>query len=500
MPDNPNTNSRDRYDLVIVGGGINGAGIAADAAARGLKVMLCEMNDLASATSSSSSKLIHGGLRYLEYYQFALVRKALAEREILLRIAPHIIHPLRFRLPHQSHLRPAWMIRAGLFLYDHLSANNHQPHCRAIRFGDSDPLQPHIHRGFEYSDASVDDARLVIINAIAARNQGATILNYCRCIKAHRNRDHWQITLKNSRNGDQTIVNSRVLVNATGPWVCDFYKTSLPVSSPQQMRLVKGSHIVVPRIHDQPQAYILQNYDNRIIFVIPYQQQYSLIGTTDLDYQGDPGDVEISAEEQDYLIASCNQYFKHSLTTTKIAWSFSGVRPLLEDDQHSPQSTSRDFQLKLEGGKTQAPLLSVFGGKLTTYRILAKQAVDQLQNLFPNTPPCQTHLRPLPGGDFSDPAVLMADFHSRYRWLDASLLQRWLHSYGTLTANLLERCRNNEDLGLHFGGQLYQREVDYLLTQEWATCADDILWRRSKLGLNLKPQQLTKLQDYLSRL
>ncbi|MEH6811446.1 MAG: glycerol-3-phosphate dehydrogenase [Motiliproteus sp.] len=499
MPDKPQDNNTANVDLLIIGGGINGTGIAADAAARGLKVMLCEMNDLASATSCSSSKLIHGGLRYLEHYQFNLVRKALTEREILLRIAPHIIHPLRFRLPHQPHFRPAWMIRAGLFLYDHLSRNNNQPKSIPISFNQQDPLQPELRCGFEYSDAWVDDARLVILNAMAARNSTATIRTRCRCTKAIRQDQHWQVSIENTLNGTQETLQCKVLVNATGPWVSDFYHAALPMPSPKQMRLVKGSHIVVPRIHDQPQAYILQNADKRIVFVIPFQQQYSLIGTTDVDYQGDPSDAQISAEEQNYLISVCNQYFKHAINTSDIVWSFSGVRPLIDDDQHSPQATTRDFHLELQGNDNEAPLLSIFGGKLTTYRILAQQALDQLQQFFPAMASCQTQLTALPGGDFSDANVLLSGFQSRYPWLDRELLGRWLNSYGTLTDHFVGGCKEYEDLGQHFGSQLYQREVDYLIEQEWAISAEDILWRRSKLGLAFNADSLARLEQYLHR-
>ncbi|MCW8885602.1 MAG: glycerol-3-phosphate dehydrogenase [Motiliproteus sp.] len=486
------------YDLLVVGGGINGCGIAADGSLRGLKVLLCEMNDLASATSSRSSKLIHGGLRYLEFYQFGMVRKALEERENLLRIAPHIIHPLRFRLPHQPQLRPAWMIRAGLLLYDHLSRHNTQPRSRSIRFTETDPIRHQFKNGYEYSDAWVDDARLVILNARAAANHSAQIRNYCQVVNAQRLQDHWQVTLKERATGAQSQVRCRVLVNATGPWVNLFYQSSLSQPSPHSMRLVKGSHIVVPRIHDQPQAYILQNDDGRIVFVIPYHEHYSMVGTTDVDYQGDPGEVEISESEQLYLLDICNRYFKVSLDIESIRWQFAGVRPLLNDSNEDAHATSRDYQLELEQPHNQAPLLSVFGGKLTSYRVLAQQAVDLLGPLFQELPPCKTQHQPLPGGDFQLFSILKDYYQQRYPWLPATLLDRWLRSYGTMTEQLIGECNSTKQLGTDFGQGLYQREVDYLIDNEWAQSAEDILWRRSKLGIERSVEE-EKLTQYLSK-
>ncbi len=485
------------YDLLVVGGGINGVGIALDAAGRGLQVLLCDMNDLGSATSSNSSKLLHGGLRYLEHYEFGLVRKGLAEREILLKKAPHIIRPLRFRLPHQPHLRPAWMIQAGLFLYDHLSTRTSLAGSKRIRFGPDSPLQQHITQGFEYSDAWVDDARLVILNAVAARDQGATIYSRCRCIQARRSGKLWQISLQHQRSGVTETLSARALVNATGPWVAQLFESALASRSPKPIRLVKGSHIVVPRLHDQPEAYILQNEDQRILFVIPYEQDFSLIGTTDVDYQGDPSQATISDAETDYLLSIVNRYFNHQSSRADIVMSYAGVRPLLDDQSSSAQAVTRDSSLVLEQPSQQAPLLSIFGGKITTYRKLAETAVDTLSRYFPGAGPAWTRSAPLPGGDFTTQKALLSRLLDRYPWLAEPLACRLVRSYGTLSEQLLAGATQQTDLGQHFGAGLYQREVDYLTEQEWALTVEDILWRRSKLGLRLKPQQQQQLAEYL---
>jgi len=490
------------FDLIVIGGGINGAGIAADAAGRGLKVLLCEMNDLASATSSSSSKLIHGGLRYLEYHEFRLVREALAEREVLLHKAPHIIWPLRFRLPHRPHLRPAWLIRAGLFLYDHLAKRNTLKGSHSIRFTKGSPLVPEIRKGFEYSDAWVDDARLVVLNAIAARDKGARILTRTRCVHAERRATHnaplWDVTLENQLTGERQTVSAKALVNAAGPWVTQFFDAALETPPPKQIRLVKGSHIIVPRIYSDPEAYILQNTDNRIVFVLPYEGQFSLIGTTDVEYQGDPASASISKDETEYLIKVVNAHFKAKIQAEDIVASYAGVRPLLEDEANSPAAVTRDYTIELEQPLEQAPLLSVFGGKITTYRKLAEAAVDRLADCFPQMSEHWTASVRLPGGDFDRQANLCQTLQQQYPWLPSQIVKRYVRSYGTLSHQILAGCDSLEQLGEHFGAGLYQREVEYLIRDEWALDLKDILWRRTKLGLSLSSEQRARLAEALA--
>ena len=487
------------YDVLVIGGGINGVGIAMDAAGRGLKVALCEMQDLGGATSSSSSKLIHGGLRYLEYYEFALVQKALHERERLLANAPHIMWPLRFRLPHQSHLRPAWLIRLGLFFYDNLAPHSHLAGSRTVRFTEQDPLQARFIKGFEYSDGWVDDARLVILCATAAQQQGAAILPRQRCVKAERQQQTWLITLEHALTGERSQLRSKALVNATGPWASQIFESVLPgLTTPQQLRLVKGSHIVVPRLHDGDEAYLLQNKDGRIVFVLPYQGQFSLIGTTDVDYEGDASHVAISGEEIEYLCSVVNSYFKQSISASDVVWTYAGVRPLMASAEGSAQQASRDYHFELDAPSHQAPLLSILGGKLTTYRLLAEQATNTLSRFFPQAGPPWTHHTVLPGGNFSTPAKLNQALLQDYPWLSAPLRQRFVQSYGTLCHQFLSSAHQLADLGVYFGAGLYQAEVDYLVTQEWAHTADDILWRRTKLGLAFSPAQIAALSAYLA--
>ncbi|MBM7454752.1 glycerol-3-phosphate dehydrogenase [Oceanisphaera litoralis] len=485
------------FDVLVIGGGVNGTGIAMDAAGRGLRVMLCEMSDLASATSSNSSKLIHGGLRYLEHYEFALVKKALAERELLLKSAPHIMWPLRFRLPHRPHLRPAWMIRAGLFLYDHLARRKHLPGSCAIRFGANSPLQPQITRGFEYSDGWVDDARLVVLCAMAAFDRGAEIKTRTRCIRARRKGGLWQLTLQNTVTGERKQYRSRALVNAAGPWASSLFADTMTMPAPRQLRLVKGSHILVPRLHDGPEAYILQNEDQRIVFVLPYQGRFSLIGTTDVDYEGDPAEVAIDDDEVKYLCHLVNGYFKRQTSPADLVWRYSGVRPLIDDAGGDAQAASRDYRFELNAPENEPPLLSVFGGKLTTYRLLAEAATGTLCRFFPEAGPPWTHTAVLPGGNFSTPARLAEALRWHYPWLPDALLQRFVRSYGTLCHRFLQGCERLDCLGEAFGGHLYQKEVDYLVEYEWATTVEDILWRRTKLGLELQDDERDRLQQYL---
>lgn len=486
-------------DLVVIGGGINGAGIAADAAGRGLSVGLYDAADFASATSSASSKLIHGGLRYLEHYEFRLVSEALAEREVLLKKAPHIAIPMRFRLPHRPFLRPAWMIRAGLFLYDHLGKRTTLAASKQINLAESGLLQKQIKVGFEYSDCWVDDARLVIVNAISAESNGAEVKNYCRVEKAVRKDNLWVVDIFDQQNNIHFQRKARALVNAAGPWVKQFFDDSLVENSPRNIRLIKGSHIVVPRIHDEQQAYILQNQDNRIVFVIPYLEDFSMIGTTDIEYIGDPRKVAISDEEVEYLIDVVNQHFVTPIQATDIIWSFSGVRPLCDDESDSPQAVTRDYTLEIEQQNEQAPILSIFGGKLTTYRKLSESAMQLLKPYFTELGDPWTKTAALPGGDFDYPKQQMVDsLTSKYPWLDSKIASRYVNQFGTLTWKLLADSTSETDLGKHFGWGLYSREIDYLIDHEFAKNSEDVLWRRTKLGLYLNPQQQVEVATYMS--
>ncbi|MFA0439240.1 glycerol-3-phosphate dehydrogenase [Vibrio sp. 10N.286.49.C2] len=491
--------SEKTYDLVVIGGGINGVAVAADAAGRGLKVALYEMNDLASATSSASSKLIHGGLRYLEHYEFRLVSEALAEREVLLKNAPHLVSPMRFQLPHRPHLRPAWMIRAGLFLYDTLGKRVSLAGSHGVKFVDQhSPLKPEMKVGFEYSDCAVDDARLVVTNAKLAREKGADINTRAKCIKAQRNSDEWLIDVENTLSGEVTSVRSKALVNAAGPWVDRFFDSQLEMASPRGIRLVKGSHIVVPRMHDGNNAFILQNEDQRIVFVIPYMDNYSLVGTTDVEYQGNPSEVSIDDDEIDYLCDVVNQHFVKSISPADVITTWSGVRPLCDDESDDPQAVTRDYTIELDDQLNDAPLLSIFGGKLTTYRKLGQAAVDKLAPFFPQMGPEWTRTAALPGGNFSNRESLLSEVLNDYSWLQASVAKRWIQAYGTKVYSLLENKQSIEDLGQDFGAGLYQVEVDYLMNAEWAVTAEDVLWRRSKLWLELDETKMAILEDYLN--
>jgi len=486
------------YDLVVIGGGINGVAIAADAAGRGLKVALYEMNDLASATSSASSKLIHGGLRYLEHYEFRLVSEALAEREVLLKNAPHLVSPLRFRLPHRPHLRPAWMIRTGLFLYDHLGKRVSLPASHGVNFPDDGPLQPEMKIGFEYSDCAVDDARLVVANAQLAKQKGADIFTRHKCVGAERHQNLWQLKIEDQQSNTLQQVSCKALVNAAGPWVERFFDNQLHLTSPRKIRLVKGSHLVVKQMYPQDHAYILQNSDNRIVFVIPYLGKYSVIGTTDVDYQGDPAKVHIDDEETRYLCDIVNQHFTAQISPEDVITSWSGVRPLCEDESSSAQAVTRDYTIELDDEFDNAPLLSVFGGKLTTYRKLGEAAVEHLAPYFPSIRSGWTKEAILPGGDFRSRESLHLDLIHQYHWLDDNLASRWVRSYGTSAYQILQGKTSMQELGKHFGHGLYQAEVDYLTEHEWAISAEDVLWRRSKLGLEFSQAETEQLSHYLN--
>ncbi|WP_145187852.1 glycerol-3-phosphate dehydrogenase [Pseudomonas sp. URMO17WK12:I11] len=496
----PQLPSSECFDVAVIGGGINGVGIAADAAGRGLKVFLCEKDDLAQHTSSASSKLIHGGLRYLEHYEFRLVREALAEREVLLAKAPHIVKPMRFVLPHRPHLRPAWMIRAGLFLYDHLGKRKRLGASRSLRFGPGYPLKPTITRGFEYADCAVDDARLVVLNAMAAREHGAHIRTRTRCLRAERVDGLWQVDLQHADGNLQTI-QARALVNAAGPWVASFIKDDLKLDAPYGIRLIQGSHLIVPRLYEGEHAYILQNEDQRIVFCIPYLERFTLIGTTDREYTGDPAKVAITEQETDYVLKVVNDHFNHQLSRDDILHTYSGVRPLCNDESDNPSAVTRDYTLALSASAGQAPLLSVFGGKLTTYRKLAESAMAELKPFFTQMRGSWTATAPLPGGEnMSTAQALVERLMTAYSWLAQDIAKRWAVTYGDRVWRLLEGVQGPDDLGTAIGGGLFSREVDYLCREEWARDADDILWRRTKLGLFTTASEQQALRDYLKQM
>jgi glycerol-3-phosphate dehydrogenase len=443
------------YDLLVVGGGINGAGIARDAAGRGLSVLLCEQDDLAAHTSSASTKLIHGGLRYLEYYEFGLVRKSLREREVLLHAAPHIIRPLSFVMPHNPGLRPAWLIRAGLFLYDHLGKRELLPGSQGVDLrthAAGQPLKPEFTKGFTYSDAWVEDARLVVINALDAAERGARILPRTRGMSSHRH-----------------------------------------------LRLAKGSHIVVRRLFEHDHAYLLQNPDKRILFAIPFERDFTLLGTTDVEYEGDPSDASITDPEIAYLCEMANRYFSRGISPADVVWSYSGVRPLLADHAANLSAVTRDYLLECDATSERAPLLSVFGGKITTCRLLAEEALDLLAQSLSHMKAAWTANAPLPGGDIpnADFAGFFTDFRRSAPWLPEALARRYARAYGTRVDRLLAGARSLTQLGEDYGGGLYDAEIDYLTSQEWARTAEDILWRRSKLGLHVAPETARRLAEKL---
>ena len=485
------------HDLVIVGGGINGAGIAADAAGRGLDVVLCEKGDLASATSSWSTKLIHGGLRYLEHYEFGLVRKSLQERELLTAAAAHIIKPLAFQIPQLPHSRSSLMIRAGLFLYDNLARRRRFSSSRAIKIDPDGPLNPAITHGFEYWDAQVDDSRLVVINALQAQRQGAQILTRTECTDMRATDEGWCVTLHDHRRNTDREIECRAIVNAAGPWVASLSAQLSKQKAEHDIRLVKGSHIVVPRMHTGSQAFMLQHHDGRVIFVIPWLQDYTLIGTTEQEHEGSLDRVEISKEEINYLLSIVNLYFKKSILHSDVVYSYSGIRPLIDEEEQNASKVSRDYNLELK--MQPHPLLSVYGGKVTTYRVLAEEVLSKLKTTLPTMGPAWTANAKLPGGDFDLPEHLFQKLVSKYSWLGPDLISRWLNSYGTLSFDILGNARSIGDLGVKFGHNLYQAEVDYLCKEEWARTADDVLWRRTKLGLKLSKAERDSLANYINQ-
>jgi glycerol-3-phosphate dehydrogenase len=491
------------YDLLVIGGGINGAGIARDAAGRGLSVLLCERDDLAQHTSSASTKLVHGGLRSLEYFEFGLVRKALREREVLLRSAPHIISPLRFVMPHQAAARPAWMIRAGLFLYDHLAKRDLLPASRALKLQQHPagvPLKGQWRHGFEYSDGWVDDARLVVLNALDAQQRGARILTGTACSAIAQVDGLWRVSLSGRQND---VVSAHALVNAAGPWAGQVAQLAPGRGGVQALRLIKGSHIVVARLFDHPYAYIFQHDDKRIVFAIPYEQQFTLIGTTDLDYQGDPARVAIDAAEVDYLCGVANSYFARQIGPSDVVWSYSGVRPLLDDQAGSAAAVTRDY--RLECSQSGPPMLDVWGGKITTYRKLAEEALDLLVKRLGRGRAAWTAGAFLPGGDLSVQgsghpfAPFLAQVARDYPWLPSALARQYAQRYGSRIGQILSGANSLAALGLQVVPGLYERELHYLVEHEWARSADDILWRRTKQGLHCDPDGKVRLDAWLAR-
>ncbi|QIG47264.1 glycerol-3-phosphate dehydrogenase [Nordella sp. HKS 07] len=491
------------YDLAIIGGGINGVGIARDATGRGLKVILAEQGDLASGTSSASTKLIHGGLRYLEHYEFRLVREALIEREVLLNAAPHIIWPLRFVLPHHKGLRPWPVLRLGLFLYDHLGGRQILPGTRGVDLTNDvtgAPLKSEFTRGFEYSDCWVNDARLVVLTARDAQERGADIRPRTRCVSARRDGNMWTCVLEDANNGAKAEIKARLLINTGGPWVSQVLGAVIGENNPDKIRMVKGSHIVVDKLYDHDRCYIFQNTDGRICFAIPYEQNFTLIGTTDEDHKGDPGKPEISQAERDYLLASVSEYFKKPVTADMVRWTYSGIRPLYDDGASKAQEATREYVLKLDASAGQAPLLSVFGGKITTFRKLAEAVLDKIGPFFAGLKPSWTATAALPGGDFPFAEVekRIADFQRRHAFLAPSNARRIFRAYGTRADRIFEGVRSPQDVGESFG-LLSAREVNYLVKEEWADTPEDILWRRSKLGLHLSVAEQSALQAYMTR-
>ncbi len=489
------------HDLFIIGGGINGSGIARDASGRGLKVFLAEQGDLASGTSSASTKLIHGGLRYLEHYEFRLVREALIEREVLLKAAPHIIWPLRFVLPHHPGLRPWPLIRLGLLLYDHLGGRKILPGTRSVDLRTDEtgkPLKEEFTRGYEYSDCWVEDARLVVLNARGAEALGADIRVRTKCLSARRVDGVWEMTIAGD-DGAEEKVRARALINAAGPWVSQVLGAVVGRNDPDKIRMVKGSHLVVDRLYDHDRCYIFQNADGRICFAIPYEQNYTLIGTTDEDHRGDPGAPRITDAETDYLLAAVSEYFRKPVTRDQVRWAYSGIRPLYDDGASKAQEATRDYVLKLDQPEGGAPLLSVFGGKITTFRKLSEAALEKMQPFFPRMGKPWTAAASLPGGDIAYAQVepRIAELTRKYSFTAPRNVRRMFRAYGTDAEAIFDGARFAADMGRSFG-LLSEREVEWLKTKEWARGADDILWRRSKLGLHLSADEQAALRDYFA--
>lgn len=500
-----NQSSTEPYDIAIIGGGINGCGIARDAAGRGLKVFLAEQDDLAQGTSSASTKLIHGGLRYLEHYEFMLVRKALTEREVLLKNAPHIIWPMRFILPHHKELRPAWFLRLGLFLYDYIGGRKLLPPTKTLNLSQHEtgiPLIDAFKKGFEYSDCWVDDARLVVLNALDARERGAEIQTRTRCIGAERKEGLWHITLQDTNTQQTHTITTKTLINAAGPWVDQMLdQTRLKQSSKPNVRLVRGSHIIVPKLYEHDRSYIFQNGDGRIIFAIPYEQDFTLLGTTDADQNTPLDQVEISSDEVEYICKAASMYFKRPIKKEDVVWTYAGVRPLYDDGATAAQEATRNYVLKVSDHDGQTPLLNIFGGKITTYRCLAEDALDKLDNYLPKHSTEWTEQAPLPGGEFGsdDVSNQVKQLRTDFAFLDEAWALSLIRRYGRRAWAMLGSAKTLSDLGREFGATLTEQEVQFLISEEWARNAEDILWRRSKIGLHMTEEERASLQHWLER-
>jgi glycerol-3-phosphate dehydrogenase len=507
----PNERSGAPYDLAIVGGGINGCGIARDAAGRGYSVYLCEAGDLANGTSSSSTKLIHGGLRYLEYYEFRLVREALMEREVLWSIAPHIVRPLRFVLPLHRGLRPAWFLRLGLYLYDHIGGRRRLPATATLDLATAEegrPLKPGTFtKAFAYADCWVDDARLVVLNARDAADRGATIATRTALVAAERRDGAWAVTVRDRRSGATHVTHARALVNAAGPWAANVLACCGDIGPRPRTRLVQGSHIVVPKLFDHAASYIFQNADGRIVFAIPYERDFTLIGTTDRDFTGDPYEAAITPGEIAYLCEAASAYFVTPIAPADIVWTYAGVRGLVDDGATAAQAATRDYVLDVDAPPGAAPMLTIFGGKITTYRRLAEQALAKLD---PHLSPADgltagwTGRAPLPGGDFATDATafaaLVARLRSDFPFLDAAAAERYARAYGTRASAMLGGATSAADLGRDFGASLTEAEIAYLRRHEWADTAEDVLWRRSKLGLHMTADERRAVADHMAGL
>ena len=493
----------DKVDLLVIGGGVNGAGVARDAAGRGLSVVMVEKDDLAQGASSRSGKLVHGGLRYLEYHEFRLVREALIEREVLLRAAPHIIWPMRFVLPHSPEDRPAWLVRLGLFLYDHLGGRKLLPPTRTLDLAhdpEGAPIKDEYRKAFEYSEYSdcwVDDARLVTLNALDAKERGAEILTRTACISARVEDGCWTCELEDQTNNARRKLQARAIVNASGPWVNDVIGRVLGANSRRSVRLVKGSHIITSKFWQGGQAYLVQNHDKRVIFINPYEGDKALIGTTDIPFSGRAEEVAADEDEIAYLIAAVNRYFKHQLQRADVLDAFSGVRPLFDDGKGNPSAVTRDYVFDLDDSRG-APALNVFGGKITTFRKLAEHALDRLKPYFPAMKPAWTAQGALPGGDMADFAAFQREFKGRHPWLPADLAEHLARLYGTRAPRVLGQATSLAELARRFGPTFYEAEARYLMAQEWARAPQDILYRRTKHGLHMSEAERDAFADWMT--
>ncbi|MFZ1742727.1 MAG: glycerol-3-phosphate dehydrogenase [Pontixanthobacter sp.] len=490
------------YDILVIGGGINGVGIARDAAGRGAKVLLCEKDDLASHTSSASTKLVHGGLRYLEHYEFRLVRESLIERERLLGMAPHIIWPLRFVLPHDKGLRPAWLLRLGLFLYDHIGGRKLLPAAKTVNLRAKPHravLEDRLVKGFEYSDCWVEDARLVALNALDAANHGADIRTRTECTALERSDAVWTATLT-AANGASETITARAVVNAAGPWVDKVLGRANPGEPHQNLRLVKGSHLVFPKLFEGEHCYIFQNRDNRIVFAIPYEREFTLVGTTDVAFEGDANDIQISPPEADYICDAINEYLRIDVAPQQAVWSYAGVRPLYDDKSASNSTVTRDYVFELDNPNGAPPILSVFGGKITTYRKLAEHALHKLSKLGVLNAEAWTAGAALPGGEIAVGGFdrFVEEMQERFAWMDAAALRRLCRAYGSLMTKVIGDAATPADMGQSFGAGLTERELSYLIHHEFARSAEDVLWRRSKLGLHMTEPQRAEVEQWFA--